>query len=371
MKKRVFFLLYSMDIGGVEKSLLGLLSTLDKDEYEVHIGLLRPVGGFLTMLPDWVIVHHCFQGIWKEVNKPPMQTIKEALKKGHLIEALIHVFLYAVYKLTLDKTLFYQYLLRNEPLIEGEFDAAHSYAGPAPMLDYYVCRKLKAKERYTWVHFDVKKNGVDKVMGRRFYKEFNKIYVVSQGAKQNFDSIFPEFKEKTEVRYNVLNPKDVMALASQAPSFDDDFQGQRILTVGRLSQEKGQDMAIHALKMLVDKGYDLRWYFVGDGLFRKECERLAHEMNLDDRVVFLGMQTNPYGYMRDCDVYVQPSHHEGYCITLAEARCFTAPIVATHFTGAEEQLKTYPQSAVIAMTPEGVAEGVEKFLRTLKNLNKL
>ena len=42
--------------------------------------------------------------------------------------------------------------------------------------------------------------------------------------------------------------------------------------------------------------------------------------------------------MKQCDIYVQPSRHEGYCITLAEARCFNNPIVSTNFTGANEQI---------------------------------
>lgn len=81
-----------------------------------------------------------------------------------------------------------------------------------------------------------------------------------------------------------------------------------------------------------------------------------------DKDSFLGTKTNPYGYMRGCDIFVQPSRHEGYCITLAEARCFTAPIVATNFTGAGEQLKGRPNAVVTGMDAEDMAEGIIKFL---------
>ena len=66
--------------------------------------------------------------------------------------------------------------------------------------------------------------------------------------------------------------------------------------------------------------------------------------------------------MRDCDIYVQPSRHEGYCITLAEARCFTAPIVATNFAGAEEQSKTFSQRTVTEISADDIANGIIKFL---------
>ena len=113
---------------------------------------------------------------------------------------------------------------------------------------------------------------------------------------------------------------------------------QRILTVGRISEEKGQQVAIAALKLLLDRGYVLKWYFVGDGDNRDCCEQLAEEYGIRDNVVFLGVQTNPYGYMKDCDVYVQPSRHEGYCTTVNEAKFLCKPIVCTDVSGSDEMI---------------------------------
>ena len=253
-------------------------------------------------------------------------------------------------------------MLRKEPLIEGVFDVAHAYAGPVSMLDYYICEKIKAKKKYGWIHFDITKFGIDKRMTRRLYKNYEKIFVVSETAKEKFDGMFPEFAYKTEVRYNVVPREQILLQAELADTFVDDFDGKRILTVGRLSKEKGQDVTIEVLKSLVDKGYDVKWYYVGEGKLRSECEQKAKDLGVSERAMFLGLQTNPYGYMRDCDVYVQPSRHEGYCITLAEARCFTAPIVSTNFTGAEEQLKSYPRSVVTGMNAEDIANGIIQFL---------
>lgn len=361
-KQKLFFLLFSMGVGGVEKSLLGLLSTFDPGKYEIHVGLLRKQGGFLPMLPEWVTVHTCFEGVWDMVNQPPLATIKSLLRRGRMVEAVVHLGCYAVYKITGDRTLFYRYVLRNEPSIAVDFDEAYAYAGPASMLDFYVCRKIRARKRFGWVHFDILKNGIDPVMTRRFFRQYEKIYVVSEQAKRNFDTVFPQFAGKTEVRYNLVPADEIRVLAEKAPTFEDDFTGKRILTVGRLSKEKGPDVALEALQMLVGRGCNVKWYFVGDGVQRAACECQARENGLTEQVAFLGTQTNPYGYMRDCDVYVQPSRHEGYCITLAEARCFAAPIVATDFTGAREQLAAYPRSIVTGMSAGELANGIMKFL---------
>lgn len=361
-KIKLFFLLSSMGIGGVEKSLLFFLSTLKKEECEIHVGLLRKQGGFLSFLPEGVVIHQCCQDVWNIVNLPPIVTIKTLFKQGRITEAIVHFYCYVVFKITGDRTLFYKYALRNEPTIEMFFDEAYAYAGPASMLDFYICRKIKANKRFGWIHFDIRKNGIDKVMTRRFYKEYEKIYVVSEAAKNNFDAEFPQFAHKTEVRYSIVPTEEIRLLAATAPTFDDGFTGVRILTVGRLSLEKGQDITIEALKILVERGHDVKWYYVGEGKLQSTCERLAKEYDLTDRVMFLGIHTNPYGYMRDCDIYVQPSRHEGYCITLAEARCFTAPIVATNFAGAEEQSKTFSQSIVTEISADDIANGIIKFL---------
>lgn len=364
MKQKLYFQLSAMNVGGVEKSFLGLLTTLSPQEYEIHLGLLNPSGGYMDFIPDYVHVHKvdCYDSLKREINDPPLQYIKDYIRKGRLMDAVMHFIFYIIYKFSQNRYLFYKYILRNLPESDIIYDKAFAYAGPSQMVDYYVCKKIRAKEKYGWIHFDVKKFGIDKGMTRQLYKDYSKIYVVSEQAKQNFLDFFPEFREKTEVRYNVVSKEQCTFLAQTAPTFNDNFEGIRILTVGRLSEEKGQNVTIDSLKILLSKGYNVKWYYVGDGKLRQECEQKAKDLGISDKVCFLGVQTNPYGYMRDCDIYVQPSRHEGYCITLAEARCFTAPIVATNFTGADEQLKTYSNSVVTGMSAEDMAEGIMKFL---------
>ena len=66
--------------------------------------------------------------------------------------------------------------------------------------------------------------------------------------------------------------------------------------------------------------------------------------------------------MKDCDIYVQPSKHEGYCITLGEARCFDNPIVTTNFTGANEQIKNEVTGLVCDISEEGLYKSVKRLL---------
>ena len=364
MMKKIFFLVHSMNVGGVEKALLGLLSAIPMDKYEVHLGLIHEKGGFLGFLPKEVKVHEIsvYNKYWRLINDPPLWNVKSLLKQGHIIEALIHFFLYIQFKLTQNRYWFYQYLLRKEPMMSEKFDLAVSFAGPSQMMDYYICEKVNAKVKCGWIHFDVSKFGIDKGMTAKLYKKYQKIFIVSETAKEIFDGIFPQFKNKTEVFYNIVSPNQVIHLAEQGASFSDHYNGKRILTVGRIYEEKGQRVAIEALKLLLDKGVDVKWYFVGDGKDKEFCQLLAENLGIADHVVFLGTQTNPYGYMKDCDIYMQPSRHEGFCITLAEALCFGHPIVATDFTGAREQLKDRENGVVTGMSASEIEKGLEEIL---------
>lgn len=358
--KKVFFLLSSMNVGGVEKAFLSMIALIPKDRYEIHLGLLSLRGGFLDEVPKHVIIHHidCYAEHKKIINDPPLKVIKELLIQKYFIKAFIQLLLYIHFKLTHNRYWLYEYILRKEPMFPINFDLAVAYAGPSQSIDYYVCKKIKAKKKCGWIHFDISKFGIDKGMTNVLYKNYDKIFLVSKTAKEHFDLEFPSLKDKTEVFYNVVSIVDIKNKAALGPSFEDNFDGLRILTVGRMTKEKGQDYAIKALKIIRDRGVNAKWYFIGDGNHRATCEQLAKELGISDYVYFLGTKTNPYPYMKDCDIYVQPSRHEGYCITLAEARVFGNPIVATDFVGAKEQLATRENALVTGFSESDMAEGV-------------
>lgn len=362
--KKVYFQLGAMNVGGVEKAFLGLLSTLPQSEYEIHLGLLNPTGGYMSLIPTYVKLHtvDCYDSLNSLINDPPLKCIKDLLKKKCYNDALVHFILYVLFKMTNSRYWFYKYITRNIPVSHEQYDVGVAFAGPSQMIDFYVCEKIKAEKKIGWIHFDVTKFGIDVGMTRSLYKKYDKIFIVSKTAKDIFDDVFPEFKNKTEVRYNVVAEETVKEMANKGVSFNDQYMGIRILTVGRMSVEKGQDVTIDALDILIKEGYNVKWYYIGEGDMLESCKNKARKLGLIDFVCFLGLKMNPYPYMKDCDIYVQPSRHEGYCITIAEAKCFTSPIVSTCFTGASEQLGTFQKSLVVGMSAEDIANGVKRFL---------
>ncbi|WP_347915997.1 glycosyltransferase [Clostridium saudiense] len=144
--------------------------------------------------------------------------------------------------------------------------------------------------------------------------------------------------------------------------FKDKFDGIRILTVGRLSGEKGQALTIPILARLRNEGYNVKWYCVGDGELRNRYEELIEEYDINEYYVLLESDINPYPYFKECDLYVQPSRFEGYCLTLAEARVFNKPIVSTNFSGAREQLIDNETGLIVKYDEEELYKAIKKMI---------
>lgn len=364
MKKKIVFMSINMNVGGTEKALLNMLSEIPKDKYDITLLLLEEYGGFLNHIPRGVRVKYLegYKKIKNKLNQPPKITMLELVKKGQLINAIKFSFIYTLSKIMSDKRIFFKYLLSGFPKLNDEYDLAVAYAGPMDFISYFVVNKIKSSNKIQWIHFDITKIGFDRSFALKIYSQFNKIFVVSKEGRSKLVDFVPALREKTDVFSNIISSQLINAQTKEGIGFKDNFDGLRILTVGRLSFEKGQDIAIRVLQRLIKNGYKVRWYCLGDGSYRTKYETLVHDYNLQEEFIFMGSDPNPYSYIEQCDIYVQPSRHEGYCITLAEARCLKKPIITTDFTGAKEQIKHEETGLVVSIDENEIYNAVTKLI---------
>lgn len=349
MKKKVVFMVINMNIGGTEKALLNMIAEMPEDEYDITILMLEKYGGFLDSIPNSVHVKYLegYRDIKGLLNNPPKKMALSLLKKGKIIRGVNFISAYLMAKVTNNKGIFFKYILKDNFSLENEYDVAVAYAGPMDFISYFVSNKIKAKKRIQWIHFDVTKIGFDKTFAAKVYQQFDNIFVVSKAGKDVLVKILPNIADKIDTFPNRIAPKLILKMANEGNGFEDRFDGIRILTVGRLSKEKGQDLSISVLAKLKDRGFNTRWYCIGEGYARTEYEKKIKEYGLENDFILLGSKSNPYPFMNQCDIYVQPSRHEGYCITLAEAKHFGRPIVCTDFTGASEQIIKYYTGLIV------------------------
>lgn len=368
MKKKIIFMLINMNVGGTEKALLNMISEMPKEKYDITIFMLEEYGEFLDFIPNEVNIEYLkdYKNIKDEINKPPILTSIKFLMQGKFLKALSVFFLHALTKILKDRSLYFKYLLNGYIVIDKGYDVAVAYAGPMDFISYFVVNKIKAKKKIQWIHFDVTKIGFNRKFANKIYSAFDKVFVVSDEAENKLTEMVPEIKEITEVFHNIVSSTMIDSESRKGTGFNDEFDGIRILTVGRLTREKGQDMAIHALSRLVNDGYKVRWYCVGEGNLRREYESLIEDLGLTDKLILLGTRLNPYPYIKNCDIYVQPSRYEGYCITLIEARCLNKPIVVTNVNGAKEQIVNGETGLIVEINEYEIYNAVKKLLNSIE-----
>ena len=354
----------NMNIGGTEKALLTMLNEIDDSKYDITLLMLEEYGGFLNEIPSFVKVKYVdeYKSIKPFVNEPPKILIKRLIKNKAYLTGLSTLLNYSISKITKNISYYYKYILKNIKGIDEEYDLAVAYAGPMDFITYFVLNKIKAKKKVQWIHFDITKIGFNRKFAKRNYKKFDKIFVVSEEGKEKLINLIPALNNKVEAFFNIISCNLIENMSKNEKSFDDLFDGVRILTVGRLSKEKGQELTINVLARLKNEGYKVRWYCIGDGPEKYNYRNRIKRLDIENDYILLGSKLNPYPFMKDCDIYVQPSKHEGYCITLGEARCFDNPIVTTNFTGANEQIKNEVTGLVCDISEQGIYQAIKRLL---------
>lgn len=340
-RMRILFMAITMNVGGTEKALLNLIADIPREQAEVTVLLQKRTGGFLDAIPAHVRVETVegFAEAEPLLEAPPLVSALSALTRGRILQAAQIACRHLVYKLNGDRTPMIRYIVDRCRPRADRYDLAVAYAGPEDFTTDYILRKVNAARKVQWIHFDVTRIGFSKRFAARHYPKFDQVSVVSEEAKAKLLEAVPAVKGNAVVERSNVPAAVVKSLAAQGEGFRDGFDGLRVLTVGRLTDEKGQDAAIRAASLLADAGLRFRWYCIGEGSARGRYEALIRSLGLEGRFVLLGADPNPYPYMAQCDIYVQPSRHEGFCITLSEAKCFHLPIVTTGFAGAREQIR--------------------------------
>lgn len=367
MSKRVLFACKNMNIGGVEKSLLSLLNTLSPSEYDVDLLLLEDYGGFMEQIPSWVNVRFLngYAAIRDEVNLPPAKVILHHLKKIHICRAFSLGIGYVLSKITGNTSHYFRAVFRKIPMLEDNYDVAISYTSIISYLTWYIVHHVKATYKVGWVHFDVSKLNYDSQFLELLHAPLDRIYIVSPQAYSSFVTAFPALKHKCEIKYNVIDAQMILELAKEPADYINSAGYSTIVTLGRLSPEKGQDIIPEIALRLKEHGVRFRWYLIGDGNLRGKLERDIQANHLEDEIILLGTKINPYPYLKQADLYVQTSIHEGFCITLAEAKAFDLPIVSTDCAGAHEQLDGRENCCVVERDVDALYQAISHTLTLL------
>lgn len=364
-KKNMLFVIDSLHVAGAEKSLTTLLNLLDFSKYSVDLMLFAHGGEFEKLVPKEVNILRPLN-YTKFTELSFTDSVINSIKKFHfkmLRSRLKYSFRIRKknYSIAEEARIFWQSVSNVIEKNEKKYDIAISYAQGIPT--YYVADKVEATEKYAWVNASIRLNEKEKNYQKLFYNKFKKIVAVSDSAHEIFIEIFPEYSSKMEVIYDINNPDFILQMAHSGESYEDQFNGIKLLTIGRLAYEKGYEIALEACKNLKEQGINFRWYVLGKGPLQQEIEKYIKEHDLQSNFILLGVKSNPYPYIKDADVYVQTSKFEGFGLAIAEARMLNIPVVTTRFDAVYNQMIDGKNGLVVDMTADAVTDGVLKLIK--------
>lgn len=381
MKKKILIVSHALELGGAERSLIGLLESIDTSQYCVDLFLLRHEGELLANIPQHV-------NLLPEVPKYTVlaRPMKQVLKEGHILLTFARLIgkikaSYADKKNNYTESgvaleYSHKYTYKLMPKIEEgiKYDLAISFLTP----HYVVANKVSAKKKIAWIHTDYSKVQIDVSSERTMWSMYDNIISISESVGDSFIKVFPELKEKVVLIENILPEKFIKFQTNEFSVLEEMPEGCiRLLSIGRYCFQKNFDSIPEICKKIVEMGCNIKWYIIGfgpdEGLIRKRIS----DFGMLDRVILLGKKENPYPYIQACDIYVQPSRYEGKSVTVREAQMLGKPVIITNYKTSSSQLEDGVDGIIVSMDNDRCAEEVAKVIwnqniqeKIVKNVGK-
>jgi len=215
--------------------------------------------------------------------------------------------------------------------------------------------------REGWVSYIGRLGSAAAIVERLSFRLPNDIVAVSKGTGKKLIEMGAK-RDHVSVVPTALD-LDQMQLATPAAS------SPELLFVGRLIEHKHADLAIQALRILTERGHDVRLGIVGVGPEGYRLRKLVSDSNLGDRVTFyslLDSQLELWSLMRGCRVLLAPSIREGFGLAVAESLALGTPVVCAIHPENESSNLVSPEtgSLVAALDPRALADAAEYWLRS-------
>ena len=240
-----------------------------------------------------------------------------------------------------------------------EYDLAISFLQP----HLYVLKKVRARKKLAWLHTDYSKVFISQ-KEESVWGQYDRIAAISEDVGKSFVRRFPKLESNIFFIENILSSSFIRKRAS-VEVVNMPGNGIRLLTIGRYSYPKKlEEVPIIAAKLL--KSFpNLKWFIIGYGDANEEQkvkDNIVAE-SVQNNVILLGKQSNPYPFIKECDVYVQPSRYEGKSITVREAQILCKPVIVTAYPTAPSQIEDGVDGIIVPLEIDLCANAMTAFLK--------
>ena len=333
MKKKILLMNTSLGTGGISASMINTANELCK-EYDVSIFCFLPEGALKSRLnPEVKII----DSSWR--LEALCLTIQEAKKRGFkyfLFKAFAHIWS------LLFTNRFPVYLAIKHQKKLGMFDLACSYTHESPKRIEYtgliriLLKKVDSKTKLSWVHCDYSKLPRSKY-NNRYFNKCNAIVGCSSSVANVFKECHPQVTTKIDYCYNMIDYDKIRSQSEEKCDIGFNNSGIICFSACRLTKIKALDRMINYCADIFKKN-NVYWYIAGDGPEKENISVLTKEHNLEDRIILLGEQTNPFKYIKKSDLYLSVSHEEAAPLVYLEAKALHVPVFSTRTLSTDELL---------------------------------
>lgn len=352
MKKKILFICSNLNIGGFQKSLIAALKCFDYQKYDIDLLLMSEGGIFLSEIPKEVNI---LSSVVDDAFLSSLQISIKLLLKKRKIKLLVYRLFVGCANL-INKGTAAWLMSRKIAGLKKHYDAAIDYNGQ--YLLYYLVDKVNANIKISYFHSDYKKWRYYEKVDRKYYSKVDAIVTVSDQCVASMQEIFPEFANKILCIENIVSPK-TLNYEDNSCSFYGNYDGFKIITVGRVCADKGLEYAIEACNILIKRGIKFKWIWIGP--FDKNDKLISRikTEGVSDNLLLVGPSSSPYKSMSDADIMVHPSKYEGKSVTVEEAKVLSLPIVATNYSTVHDQIVDGKSGVIVEMNSTAVASAIE------------
>lgn len=334
--KRIIICLNDFKHGGIPRCLHSLLTFIDSDKYIVDVVCLDSEGPYLKEIEE-ILKQKAGKIITFGTFFRYICTFSSNIKDKKIFDRIAIIICKAIWKVILKifkKDLLKICLKRKAKELSDIYDIGISYAeGNCSLL----ISEISCKNKLIYIHNDYEYT-TDAGIGTDFHL-FNKICCVSEATKKSFTQHYPELKKKCVTIYNTINYQLIKRLAKE-PIDNHLFNNKTytIISIGRVSYQKQFTKIPSIASQLKKVGVQFIWYIIGDGPEMQKLKKEIVRLNVDNEVILLGKQENPYKYLAKANLYALTSVYESYPTVINEAIVLNIPIISTNIPPAYEML---------------------------------
>lgn len=374
-KKRIIIISHALELGGAERSLIGLLEAMDPEQYEVDLFLLRHQGELLKDIPDKIRLLP--ESAPYTVLARPMADV---LREGHVLLAAARLTgklaagyynrKHGYFDSAVSLEYSHKYTCSFMPLInpDREYDLAISYLTP----HYFTARKVRAKKKIAWIHTDYTGIQINIESELKMWSCYDHIISISERVTEGFCHVFPSLRNRIVQVENILPERQIRRQSEAADvSSEMNTTGLKLLSIGRYSRAKNFDTVPRICRRILDRNLDITWYLIGYGGEEDRIRRKIAESGMEERVILLGKKENPYPYIQNCDWYIQPSRYEGKSVSVREAQILGKPVIITAYPTSASQIEDGRTGYIVPLEAEACAAEMAALLQDAGNAAKV